>query len=231
MVRFRVLSYNVRSLRDDTSAIAEIIRDVDPDVVCLQEAPKYVRWRGKIAAFARRTELLYVAGGRTTGGAAMLTSLRVGVTEAQEHRLRRTPGLTRRGFVVATVTKGGARLGVASIHLGLDPAERARHLTEITGLLNRHGTQSSVEALVVAGDLNERPEAPTWSRLATMFVDAGAEDSTPTFSAAKPRRRIDAIFVRGPVEVLSYQVLDTPLVAIASDHRPVVADLHVSVDA
>lgn len=223
MVSLRVVSYNVRSLRDDVDAAAGLLRELDPDVVCLQEAPKYVRWRGKVAAFARRCELLYVAGGRTTGGTAMLTSIRVGVTEAHEHRLRATPGLTKRGLVVATLAKGGHRVGVASIHLGLDAAERARHLTDITGLLNRLETP----ALVVAGDLNERPSAPTWSRMASQFTDAGGDDATPTFSAADPRRRIDGVFVRGEVRVVRYRVLDEPLVVIASDHRPVVADLEL----
>lgn len=35
----RVLSYNVRSLRDDTEALARVIRACEPDLVCVQEAP------------------------------------------------------------------------------------------------------------------------------------------------------------------------------------------------
>lgn len=222
MVRFRVVSFNVRSLRDDTSAVAQVLRDTDADVVCLQESPKYVRWRGKVAALARRADLLYVAGGRTTGGVAMLTAIRVGVRSVTEHRLPATPGLTRRGLLLATLTKGGATIRVGSMHLGLDAAERARHLTEITGLVD-----GSPAVTVLAGDVNESPSGPTWTRLAGEFTDLGAHDPTPTFSTANPRRRIDGIFVRGPARAEGYQVLDSAMVRAASDHRPVVADVVV----
>jgi endonuclease/exonuclease/phosphatase family metal-dependent hydrolase len=144
---------------------------------------------------------------------------------------------TRRGVVLASIAKGPARFGVASVHLGLDPAERARHLTDITGLMNRLIRPSGLAAAsmegapvpvaVVAGDINEAERAPTWRRLAAQYRDAGAGDSTPTFSTARPRHRIDGVFVRGSADVASYRVLDAPLVQQASDHRPVVVDLVV----
>ncbi|HEU0042675.1 MAG TPA: endonuclease/exonuclease/phosphatase family protein [Jiangellaceae bacterium] len=221
MVDFRVVSFNVRSLRDDRAAVARILRELDADVVCLQEAPKYLRWRGRCAALARAARMLYVAGGRTTGGTAMLTSIRVDVRAAHEHRLPSTPRLTSRGLVVASLAKGGAALTAVSAHLGLDAAERTRHLTEITELVARHDNASAV----IAADMNERPGAPSWSRLAEHYTDVGAADPTPTFSTADPRRRIDGIFIRGPIEVRRYQVLDSPDVRAASDHRPVVADM------
>ncbi len=220
---FRIVSFNVRGLRQDRHAVARVLADLDPDVACLQEAPKYLFWRGRTAALARESRLLYVGGGRSAGGAAMLSSIRVQVRSSAEHRLRPTPGLTRRGLVTATVVKSGVALHVASIHLGLDAAERARHVTDITGLINL----VAPEADVVAGDMNETPAGATWQRLRTQYDIAGGDDPTPTFSTAHPRRRIDAVFVRGPVEVTSYQVLDTPDVRAASDHRPVVVDLDV----
>ncbi len=35
----RVLSYNIRSMRDDTAALARVIAACEPDLVLLQEAP------------------------------------------------------------------------------------------------------------------------------------------------------------------------------------------------
>lgn len=223
MVDFRVVSFNIRSLRDDKAAVARILRELDADVVCLQEAPKYFMWRGKGAALARAAGMLYVAGGRPTGGTAMLASIRVDVRAAHEYRLPPTRRLTRRGLVLASLVKDGARLTAVSAHLGLDAAERVRHTTEIIGVMEPHDSP----AAVIAGDLNERPGAPAWSMLAEHYTDAGAADPTPTFSTADPRRRIDAIFVRGQIEVRRYEVLDSPDVRAASDHRPVVADLAV----
>jgi endonuclease/exonuclease/phosphatase family metal-dependent hydrolase len=244
-VQVRLVSYNVRGLRDDDAAVAQILRELDPDVVCLQEAPRRLAWRGRCAALARRSHLLYAGGGGTTGGTALLTAVRVDVHDVQEHRLPRTPGLQRRGVVLATLAKGPARFAVASIHLGLDAAERARHYTDISGLVKRmtrsegtspqhsypgvHGTTAGADdpVMVIAGDVNETPNAMTWTRIAAQYVDTGAADPTPTFSTARPRHRIDGVFVRGAADVSSYAVLDSPLVAAASDHRPVVVDLLV----
>ncbi|MDQ1664772.1 MAG: hypothetical protein QOH75_803, partial [Actinomycetota bacterium] len=76
VTELRVLSYNVRGLRDDRAALADVVRSVDPDVVCVQEAPKYLRWRSKCASLAREWGLLYVAGGGSTGGTALFAHLR-----------------------------------------------------------------------------------------------------------------------------------------------------------
>lgn len=219
-VRLRVVSYNVRGLRDDGAAVARVLRELDPDVAFVQELPKVVLWRGRAASFARRADLLYAAGGGTTGGTALFTAVRVDVREVQEHRLRRTPGLARRGLVLARLDKDGVAFGVGSLHLGLDAGERARHLTDLTGLVNR----LDLPAMVLGGDVNEVATAPTWTRLASQYTDAGAADPTPTFSVAHPRHRIDGVFVRG-AEVTSYRVVDTPDARAASDHFPVVVDL------
>ncbi|WP_053205995.1 endonuclease/exonuclease/phosphatase family protein [Jiangella muralis] len=219
-VELRVVSYNVRGLRGDGAAVARVLRELDPDVVFVQELPRVVLWRGRAASFARRADLLYAAGGGTTGGTALFTAARVDLRDVQEHRLRRTPGLTRRGLVLARLEKDGIVFGAGSLHLGLDAGERARHLTDVTGLVNR----LDLPVTVLGGDLNEPPAAPTWTRLASQYADAGGSDPTPTYSVGRPRRRIDGIFVRG-AEVTSYRVVDTPDVRAASDHFPVVAEL------
>jgi endonuclease/exonuclease/phosphatase family metal-dependent hydrolase len=81
--------------------------------------------------------------------------------------------------------------------------------------------------VVVGADLNDQPGSPTWQAVAGGLVDPGAAGAVPTFSAADPRRRIDAIFVDRRIEVVGYQVLDTPAARRASDHLPVVADLRL----
>jgi endonuclease/exonuclease/phosphatase family metal-dependent hydrolase len=223
VVSLRVVSYNVRSLRDDRSALVRVIRDLRPDVLCLQEAPRRLRWRGRCAALARDTGLLYVGGGRTTGGAAMLASLRVDVRSTIEYRFSRSPGLHTRGAVAARLALRGAAAVVASVHLGLDAAERLRHRSELVGLVDRFGCAVTI----LGGDINEAPDKPAWRAIAAEFTDAGAADDTPTFSTQVPRRRIDGVFVRGPARVGSYHVVDGADVVAASDHRPVVVDVEL----
>jgi endonuclease/exonuclease/phosphatase family metal-dependent hydrolase len=223
VVDLRVVSYNVRSLRDDRSAVIRVLRTLDADVVCIQEAPRFFRWRSRCAALARESGLLYVGGGGSTGGTMMLTSLRVDVRSTIEYRFSRTPALHQRGAVAARLHRAGASVVVASVHLGLDADERARHRTELFGLLDRF----DAEVTVLAGDVNEAPDQPTWRAIAAAFTDTAAGDETPTFSTAVPRRRIDGVFVRGPARMVAYRVVDDPDVLVASDHRPVVVDLQV----
>lgn len=223
MVKLRVVAFNVRSLRDDRTAAIRLLRELDADVVCVQEAPRFFRWRSKNAALAREAGLLYAGGGRTANGVAMLAAHRVDVSSVIEYRLSRTPRQIRRGVVAARIHKAGAWCTVASVHLGLDAAERRRHLDEILGLVNRYESPVTI----LAGDINETPGMPTWQALAAEFTDAGAELDAPTFSARSPRRRIDGVFVRGPAVVHACRVVAGPDAEVASDHRPVVADLDI----
>lgn len=219
----RVLSYNVRGLRDDRAALADVVRSADPDIVCVQEAPKYLRWRAKCAALAREWGLLYVAGGGTTGGTALFVHLRVDVDEARETTLSRQFGWPDRGVASAVVAKGGARLAVASIHLPLAAERRHQHASRVREMLDAYGTAHQL----AAGDLNERPPGPTWEAFAFGGLADLDTEGGPTFPAARPAKRIDGILATQGVDVLEHHVLDGPGVARASDHRPLLAVIRV----
>jgi endonuclease/exonuclease/phosphatase family metal-dependent hydrolase len=221
--QFRVLTYNVRSLRDDAAAVAAVVRACDPDVVFLQEAPRFCRWRSKLAKLARECGLLYVTGGRTTGGVALLANLRVDVDDLREGLLTKRPGLHQRGVAAAVVSRSGERLLVASTHLGLKAAERAEHAGEVVTLLR----QVPAPHAVLAGDFNEAPGKPAWRAFqAGGLRDLGPESGV-TFPARRPRKRIDGILGSTGVAAVDYRVVDDPLVERASDHRPVLAVLQV----
>ena len=221
----RVLSYNIRSLRDDKHAVADVIRSCAADVVCIQEAPRFLRWRSKRAAIAREAGLVVATADRPAG-LMLMTSLRVKVVRTGFHLFSKSPDLHQRGVCWADVVVGGVSWRIASIHLSLDAAERQRHQGELWSCL----TAGDVESLplVVAGDVNETSDGPVWTDLATRLVDAAvaADGVADTFSAANPHKRIDGIFVDPAVTVLSCRVVDdVPGVRAASDHLPVLADL------
>jgi endonuclease/exonuclease/phosphatase family metal-dependent hydrolase len=221
----RVLSYNVRSLRDDGAALASVIRQAQPDLVCVQEAPRFLRWRSKCAALARTSGLVVVTGGRPAGAMLLLARLGVEVHGTRDVLLSRTPGLHQRGLAVAEVSVGGLRVAVASMHLGLRADERLRHVDEVTDALSVYEVP-----VVVAGDVNERPGEPAWSLLTETFQDSwAAAGNDPaaglTFSAAAPYQRIDGVFADRRLRVVGCEVPDQPEVATASDHRPVLAVL------
>ena len=82
--------------------------------------------------------------------------------------------------------------------------------------------------MVAGADLNEGPDGPAWRTVAEGLTDAAvAMDRADrhTYSCANPRRRIDALFVDPRVEVVDYDVVDTPRTRQASDHFPVLVDL------
>jgi endonuclease/exonuclease/phosphatase family metal-dependent hydrolase len=224
----RVLSYNVRSLRDDAQAVATVIRACEPDVVCVQEAPRFLRWRSKCAALARESGLVVVTGGRPAGAMLLLCSLRVRVVSAHDILLTKKRGLHQRGIAMATLEIAGCRFVAGSIHLDLESGERRRHVDEILTHVGAFGLPA-----ILAGDINEEPSEPAWHALAARYRDAYACAPTGgefTYSASMPVRRIDGIFVDPAIEVVECGVPDVPGIEQASDHRPLLAVVRVPSD-
>ncbi|GGZ54024.1 hypothetical protein GCM10010387_55080 [Streptomyces inusitatus] len=228
----RVLSYNVRSLRDDEEALGRVIRACGPDLVLVQEAPRFFRWRRHAARLAARSGLLVLGGGAPAAGPLLLCSPRVAVERTEDVLLPLTPGLHRRGFATAVVRVGGARIGVLGCHLSLRAEERLAQ----AGLLLERLAAMGVPHTVAAGDLNETPGGRAFRRIAAELQDCWALapwGGEHTFPSGDPSRRIDAVFASGGIEVLGCGVpLDLPGVSrtdlgAATDHLPVLAALKV----
>ncbi|MGW1894775.1 endonuclease/exonuclease/phosphatase family protein [Streptomyces sp. NPDC002004] len=228
----RVLGYNIRSMRDDERALARVIRACAPDLVLIQEAPRFFRWRKKLARLAAASDLVVLSGGATAAGPALLCSLRATVERTEDVLLPLTPGEHRRGFATAVVRFGGARVGVLSCHLSLEPDERYEQggmlLDRLAGLGVRHA--------VAGGDLNDRPDGRTFRRLASDLQDCWAVKpwgDEYTWIQDDPHRRIDAVFATPGIEVLGCGVpTEHPGVTrrdleAATDHLPVLAALRV----
>lgn len=228
MAELRLLSYNVRSLRDDPAAVAAVIRACRPDVVAVQEAPRFLRWRSKRAALAR-TSGLVVATADRPAGLMVMTSIAVTVKSTAFSLLPKSPKLHQRGVCSATVELRGSRWTIASVHLSLDAEERSRHLGPLWSTLDQGNAP-----LVVAGDINERPTGAVWKRMAARLQDAyvvAPDGPGHTYSSRRPHKRIDAVFADSSIEVVSCHAvhaapgLDAATLAAASDHLPVLAVL------
>jgi endonuclease/exonuclease/phosphatase family metal-dependent hydrolase len=219
---FRVVSYNVHTLRDDQAALAAVVRDLAPDILLIQEAPQRFRWRHRCAALAHAFGMVVAAGGMPGRGNLILTNLRVRVTDTWCRWYPLTPGRHLRGAAFARCAIAGKTFVVAGSHLATDPVERPGQAKLFNAALAEVD-----DPLIVAADLNDEPDGAAWKALADGLVDTCGTDAALTYSCADPRRRIDAIFVDPRVEVRSYRVVDTPLARRASDHFPVVADLRM----
>ncbi|MEU6241288.1 endonuclease/exonuclease/phosphatase family protein [Streptomyces sp. NPDC047024] len=228
----RALTYNIRSLKDDPRALARVITACAPDLVLLQEAPRFFRWRKKLTRLANATGQTYLTGGAPAAGPAILCSLRATVDRTEDALLPLTPGLHRRGFATAEVRFGQARLGVLSCHLSLQRDERREQGAALLDRLAGMGTEHAI----AGGDLNEDPGGHTFQSLAAGLQDCrttAPRGGADTFPATAPERRIDALFATKGIEVLACGVpADLPGVTgedlrAASDHLPVLAALRI----
>lgn len=208
---FRVLSWNVRSLRDDARGVADTLRRLQPDLVCVQEAPRLLGWRTSRRRLAARTGLRRLTAARACGNLLLAgpaaRPLRTGVV-ALPHR----PGLHRRAVAYAVVVVAGRELVLASTHLDLDPPARLDSAARVRAAL-------PAGPLVLGADVNDEPGSPAWQALADGLAEVGGG---PTFPARAPRRRIDALLVHPALDVLAYDVVATGPV---SDHLALCATL------
>lgn len=115
---------------------------------------------------------------------------------------------------------------VFNLHLGLRQDERRRQLVRF---LNSHpfAHMHARTPVIVAGDFND-VYGTLGSRL---LVPAGfrAMPAAPnTFPAYAPLRPLDAMFVRGDVQIRGVQRGEIAMARRASDHLPLVVDLELA---
>ena len=216
------MSWNIHGLRGEPAAVARVIAAADADVVCLQEAPKFLLTRHQLVALATHTGRYFLTGGRESAGTALLCSLRVDVDFPHSRRVPTPAGwrVPRQGYSRATVgLPSTQRISVTSFHLSTPTDWRPPQVQRLL-----HGLVDEVPA-VLAGDLNEHPGGPSWVTLSDWAVDP-APKAPKTYQARRPRHRIDAILVDPRLRVEYYGdppgVSDEDVIA-SSDHRPVYA--------
>jgi endonuclease/exonuclease/phosphatase family metal-dependent hydrolase len=235
-LRLRILTYNIHHGEGtdgklDLARVAKVISDQKPDLVALQEVDVKTRRTGGVdeaAELGKLTGMNFVFGKAISyqGGAygnAVLS--RFPITSHEVHPLPAKEGSEKRCGLAAVVRpwEGGPELTFVSTHLDQhrDESDRLAQAEELQRALLKKGDR---RAIILAGDLNAVPASETMKRFAGKWTDAGAEANGPTVPSSKPTRRIDYVLLR-PAAVWragETKVLDEP---VASDHRPVLAEL------
>ncbi|GAA2517556.1 endonuclease/exonuclease/phosphatase family protein [Rarobacter incanus] len=225
----RLLTYNVKHLSMDPAGVAQVVRACDPDVLALQEPPRWL-YRGRLRALARATGMRVVVRGRGARTAAIL--VRDGIDCGRGSALRfRVWGARQRPAI--PILRGAAMVWVRGVrvvvvHLSLDPVERARHVRTLL-----KNTANERPVTVITGDFNEGPGSATWSAFTGAgLIDAGAVcaadaggAAAPTFPAAAPHSRIDGVFAGPEIEVVQCRTVNAPPAPTASDHLPILSVL------
>ena len=131
------------------------------------------------------------------------------------------PGRCHRGAVVVDFTLRGRALRLIGTHLSLAQALRAAQMRTI----GQHLFRRAARPVVLCGDLNEwRP----WGGLALSRRVTGVPFAGPapaTFPVGRPLLPLDRVLVTPPARVAAARVLDGPGIRMASDHRPLAAEV------
>jgi len=227
----RLLSYNIHHAEGldkklDLPRIAAVIKAANPDLVAIQEVDFKAKRTNEIdtpAELAKLTGLhAYFAKAMDYQGGAygQLLLSRHELTDTKTHMLPPAePGVEPRIMAEAHVKIGDTTIAFFGTHLDhQNDARRTKQAEEIT----RITADTKDDLMLLAGDLNARPDSKPISILTKTFTDPSAGKNLLTIPAEKPKYQIDYVLYRpkDKLRATEVQVLNEP---VASDHRPVLA--------
>jgi endonuclease/exonuclease/phosphatase family metal-dependent hydrolase len=235
-LELKFASYNIHKAvgldrRRDPDRILAILREIDADVVALQETDR--RFGRREAVLPRHVILSHTPyqivplaltpDSMGWHGNALLVRQGIDIVSAERIAL---PTLEPRGAVCAELRVAGRRLRVAGMHLDLSGLHRRRQLRAVIAHL---GQNDRAVPAVMMGDFNE------WSARGGSLHEFGRawQVLAPgrSFPARRPLAQLDRIVVSRSWEVLATGVHHSPLSARGSDHLPVYARLGLPANA
>jgi endonuclease/exonuclease/phosphatase family metal-dependent hydrolase len=228
-VKLRVASYNVHGCvgtdgRRDSARVANVLRNLDADVIALQEVDfhdvdEHVMPDDLIAQlpdFQAVTAPIERHG--LPFGNALLT--RLPVTSTKRICLA-YPQCEPRTALEVTIETGSRPLRVIATHLGLKPGERRFQVRRIL----EHVADDESSVTVLLGDFNEwflsgRP-------LRWLHARFGRGPAVRTFPSRLPIFALDRIWVHPREALQRFSAYRGAEARRASDHLPVVAQLEI----
>ncbi len=237
----RIVTYNIRGgLGTDNirsiERIAEVLQEIQADIVCLQEVHKRLPWSRLVdqpgwLRSALRYGCVFQANYRVGFGQfgnCILTrfpivsnqSIRL-PNECERRSVLRYP--ERRGLQKAVVVTEIGQLTILNTHWSLHSRDRI----ESSGVV-ADAAKEAKSPILLAGDFNAEDGSEEIIRLGNDagLVDLGFENRLLTFTADQPKVRIDYVWGSEKIQAFSLRVWKTQ----ASDHFPVVVDFEIALD-
>ncbi|WP_293780566.1 endonuclease/exonuclease/phosphatase family protein [uncultured Oxalicibacterium sp.] len=221
-----VATYNIHSAvgtdgRFDPHRIAAVLREINADVIALQEVPLGDSRRESVLAVLQEATGYHAVEGPTQArddrryGNAVLSRYPITCSRTIDLSFgRREP----RGALDADLDCHGHPLRVIAVHLGLRPAERR---DQIRRLLQEFDTERM--PVILMGDVNEWF---VWGRPLRWLVSRfEAVPAYNTFPSRFPIFALDRIWISPRKRLARIEVHVTPLSKAASDHLPLVAHI------
>jgi endonuclease/exonuclease/phosphatase family metal-dependent hydrolase len=206
----------------DMRRVMNLIRRHAPDILAVQEVESRGRGTEHCGFSLLRAMTEHTAHAETIqahdGAYGHMLISRWPIEHSAVHDLSH-PGREPRVAIEARVSTPSGALHVVATHLGLRPGERQQQALRLAALVRK------LEGpLVVLGDFNEWSwRGPVWRALAGQMP---ARTQQRTFPARFPTLKLDRIFCR-PARLMGDSWRDVEGKG-ASDHLPVVAELHMA---
>jgi endonuclease/exonuclease/phosphatase family metal-dependent hydrolase len=214
--------------RYDVERIACVLRDLESDVVALQEVESPYGEHGesdqlshlaRSAGFPRAVAGPTLTRGRGPFGNALLSRVPV-------RTIRRVDlsviGREPRGALDVELDCDGVAVRVVASHFGLRSVERALQWRRVFAVLDADCTPTTI----VLGDFNH-----WWWRDRALHGIEGRLGKTPaprTFPSRRPIFALDRVWVHPRTALVSVRSVRTTLTRIASDHLPLRAELDLA---
>ena len=235
MTALRIASYNIRKAlgtdrKRDPQRVLRVIKDLQADVVLLQEAdyrlgPRPpVLPRDMIQEVTGLTAVEFDHGRSSFGwlGNALLIRPEVELIEANFADL---PGLEPRGYIEAQLAHHGQQFRVVGVHLGLLRTSRRTQLTALNQRLHLPQPANLNLPTFIAGDFNERSLTVGLGRLARHFT---IHSAGPTYHSRFPVFSLDRIAATHDVKPKLLKAHRSREAALASDHLPLIGEFTLS---
>ncbi|MEG8045637.1 endonuclease/exonuclease/phosphatase family protein [Sphingomonas aerolata] len=226
----KVASYNIHKgigldRRRNPERVVEVLREIDADVIALQEADRRFGTRACVLPYHLLEEhsdwkpIPVSLNALSMGwhGNVVLVRKSAVIVDSEAIHL---PSLEPRGAVMADVRTAGGMIRVVGMHLDLSGLWRRRQaaavLAHVDACATRHPT-------VLMGDLNE------WSAGSGCLRDFGRDfafaDTGASFHSRRAIARLDRIMASRDLRIATCGVHSSAAARKASDHLPIWATL------
>jgi endonuclease/exonuclease/phosphatase family metal-dependent hydrolase len=215
--------------RTRPARVADVLREVDADVIALQEV---------IGAGPRGSHIEEIGAALGMGWVMASTRQlrghqfgnvvlsRFPITHHTQHDLS-WKTCEERGMQRVDVDVNGRVLHVYNVHLGtalLERRHQARRLATLVADKNVNGPK------ILMGDFNEWMKGLTTTLLSTKLQSVDLRQymrRQRTYPGLFPILHLDHIYYSGALEIVHIEVLRNRLSLVASDHLPLVADIRI----